>query len=129
MCFICCYQQYGKICTNLNLKTEYKFKKIEYMKNKEEMIELGGGRIISKTDYQNALEEYYKTHKTDGVVPLTYDGKVIGRIYTPNGDIKRMTMEITTDEGKKIIDGIMHQPIGISSRKMGNVLYPLLWFS
>jgi len=92
------------------------------MKEKEEMIELGGGRIISKTDYQNALEEYYKTHKTDGVVPLTYDGKVIGRVYTPDGDIKRVTMEITTDEGKKIIDGMMHQSIGISSRKMGNLL-------
>jgi hypothetical protein len=33
-----------------------------------------------------------------------------------------MTVEITTDEGKKIIDGIMHQPIGISSRKMGSIL-------
>jgi hypothetical protein len=31
-------------------------------------------------------------------------------------------MEITTDEGKRIIDEIMHQPIGITSRKMGNVL-------
>jgi hypothetical protein len=92
------------------------------MKDENEMIELGGGRVISKTDYQNALEEYYKTHKTDGVAPLTYDGKVIGRVYTPDADIKRMTMEITIDEGKKIIDGIMHQPIGISSRKMGNVL-------
>jgi hypothetical protein len=92
------------------------------MKDNEEMIELGGGRVISKVDYQNALEEYYKTHKTVGVVPLTYVGKLIGRVYTPDGDIKRMTIEITTDEGKKIIDGIMHQPIGISSRKMGNIL-------
>jgi len=92
------------------------------MKDKEEMIELGGDRVISKLDYQKALEEYYKTHKTDGVVPLTYDGKVIGRVYTPDGDIKRMTVEITTDEGKKIIDGILHNPIGISSRKMGSIL-------
>jgi hypothetical protein len=92
------------------------------MKEKEEMIELGGNRVISKKDYQNALEEYYKTHKIDDDVPLTYDGKVIGRVYTPDGDIRQMTVEITTDEGKKIIDGIMHQPIGISSRKMGSIL-------
>ena len=74
------------------------------MKDDNEMIELGGGRIISKTDYKNALEEYYKTHKTDGFVPLTYDGEVIGHVYTPDGDIKKMTMEITTEEGKKIIE-------------------------
>ena len=92
------------------------------MKDKEEMIELGGGNVISKVDYQNALEEYYKTHKTDGIAPLTYDGKVIGRVYIADVDIKQMVMEITTDEGKKIIDDIMHQSIGVSGRKMGNIL-------
>lgn len=92
------------------------------MMDKEEMIEWGGDRVISKAAYQNALKEYYKTHKTDGVVPLTYDGKVIGRVYTPDGDIERLTMEITTDEGRKIIYGIMNQPIGISARKIGSIL-------
>lgn len=87
------------------------------MKDKEEMISLGGGRFISKLDYQNAVEKYYKTHKISDFVPLTFEGKVIGRVC----DIKRMTIEITTDEGKKIIDGILHQPIGISSRKMGSI--------
>ena len=88
----------------------------------EEMIEFDG-MLLSKAAYKKAIEEeFYKSSKMDGIAPLTYDGKIIGRVHTPGGDIERMTVEITTDEGKKIIDGLLHQPpVGISSRKIGTV--------
>ncbi len=91
------------------------------MEDKEEMIELGDGRVISKTNYQNALNEFYKNNKIN-TAPLTYDGNVIGRVYSPEGDTTSMSIEILTGEGKKLINGILNQPIGVSSRKTGTIL-------
>ena len=91
------------------------------MKDKEEMIELGSGEIINKKYYNSLFEEYCKTNETD-FAPLTYDGKVIGRAYQADNQSNRMTFKITTEEGKKIIDEMLHQSIGISSRKMGSIL-------
>jgi hypothetical protein len=92
----------------------------QFNNKKEEMIEIGNGHLINKADYENAIREYYKSH--EGAAPLTYEGKVIGRVYMPNNDSTEMKMEITTEEGKKIIEGILSQPIGLSCRKTGSIL-------
>lgn len=88
-------------------------KELPEQKDKEDMINLGGGRVISRQDYREAFEDYYKKN---GVIPLTYNGQIIGKVYTIDGDATRMA--ITTEEGKKIIESVLAQPIGISSRKV-----------
>jgi len=90
----------------------YTEKKIQYMKNR-----LGDHRNLRRFEAEVSMAK--KT--LDKMRTLTYDGKVIGNAHIPDNDITRMSVEITTDEGKKIIDGILNQTIGVSSRKIDEV--------
>ena len=83
------------------------------MENNEELIELHNGCFISKKDYQKAVKEFMKKHKGDA--PLTFEGREIGVVsLNENG---KMVVEITTEKGKEIIEGVLYSPISISSRK------------
>lgn len=91
----------------------------------EDYINLGNDSFISKENYKKMFDEYYKNHP-EGIsahVPLTCNGEIIGKVYGAEEKDNNIIInaEIITAEGKRIIDNMMNQKIGVLEKNLKNL--------
>jgi len=76
----------------------------------EEMLNIGGGRVISKKNYQKALNDFWEAHKDDKS-EIKLDDKIVGILTS----VDPITIELNS-YGKQVLGN--DSPIyGVSSRK------------